>query len=158
MKKLLFAFLLFCLPALMSAQKGKTLSVIMNDGTSVYFLLDEQPRVTFVDDAVKIVSTTNETTIKRSLVKKFEFVDEIPTSVNEVEEEVAADRFELTGNSICIEGLAPGCAVRLYSIRGEMLVSAVADDNGSLTLSFESLPSGVYVVNYNETTIKFMKR
>ena len=91
-------------------------------------------------------------------MNKFEFVDEIPTSVNEVEKEVAADRFELTGNSICIEGLAPGCAARLYSIRGEMLVSAVADDNGSLTLSFESLPSGVYVVNYNETTIKFMKR
>lgn len=161
MKKLLFAFLLFCLPALMSAQKGKTLSVIMNDGTSVYFLLAEQPYVTFVDDAVRIVSSTNEATIKRSLVNKFEFVDEIPTSiedVEEVEDKVAADRFELSDNAIRFEGLSPGCAVRLYSIKGEMLMLDNAGNNGALTLSLEALPSGVYLVNYNETTIKFIKR
>ena len=161
MKKLIFAFLLFCFSASLFAQKGKTLSVIMNDGTSVYFLLAEQPYVTFVDDAVRIVSSTNEATIERALVNKFEFVDEIPTGIDDVEEvedKVAADRFELSDNAIRFEGLAPGCAIRLYSVKGEMLMSDIADNNGALTLSLEALPSGVYLVNYNETTIKFIKR
>lgn len=160
MKKLLFAFLLFCIPALMFAEKETNLRVLMKDGTSVYFLLKDRPIATFVGDMVKIVSSTDEAEIKRTLVDKFEFVDKVPTgieSVEEVEDEIANGRFELTQNSIRVEGLAPGCVVRLYSISGQIIASAAADDNGCVTLSLDALSSGIYLVNYNEITIKFIK-
>ena len=109
---------------------------------------------------VKIVSSTDEAEIKRTLVDKFEFVDKVPTgieSVEEVEDEIANGRFELTQNSIRVEGLAQGCVVRLYSISGQIIASAAADDNGSVTLSLDAMSSRIYLVNYNDITIKFIK-
>lgn len=158
MKKLLLLLLFF--PALMSAQKEKALVVNVSDGTAVYFLLEEKPLITFVDDAVKIVSATNEATIKRSLVKDFRFVDELPTGIEDLEdagENLDNGRYELSRNSIYIEGLSPGCIVRLFSLKGETIITETADEEGSVTISFDTLPSGIYVVNYNETAIKFIK-
>ena len=157
MRKLLFAFLLFCIPAFMHAQKDMALSVLMKDGTAVYFLLKERPIATFVDDMVKIESSTDEAQIKRTLVDRFEFTDELPTGIEDVEDEVADGRFELTKNFIRVEGLAPGCAERLYSVSGQMVMSVAADENGCATLSLDALASGIYLVNYNEITIKFIK-
>ena len=161
MKKLLFAFLLFCIPAFMNAEKETNLRVLMKDGTSVYFLLKDRPIATFVGDMVKIVSSTDEAEIKRTLVDKFEFVDKVPTgieSVEEVEDVVSRDRFEITDNAIRVEGLNPGCVVQLYSVNGLSIMSAVADESGCVTLSLDALASGIYLVNYNEVTIKFIKR
>lgn len=150
----------FCFPALMFAQKEKTLNVLMKDGTSVYFFLKELPIATFADDVVKIVSSTNEATIKRTLVEKFEFVDkQLPETndIEDIEEVIKNDRFEITDNAIRVEGLESGCVVRLYSINGQAIMSAVADDNGCVTLSLDALSSGIYLVNYNEITIKFIR-
>ena len=104
---LLCAFLLFCFPALMFAEKETNLRVLMKDGTSVYFLLKDRPIATFVGDMVKIVSSTDEAEIQRTLVDTFEFVDKVPTgieSVEEVEDEIENGRFELTANCIRVEG------------------------------------------------------
>ena len=149
--------MLFCFPAFIYAQKDMALSVLMKDGTAVYFLLKERPIATFVDDMVKIVSSTDEAEIKRALVEKFEFTDELPTGIEDVDDEVADGSFELTKNFIRVEGLVPGCAVRLYSVSGQMVLSATADENGCVTLSLDALASGIYLVNYNEITIKFIK-
>lgn len=158
MKKIFITLLLF-LPAMLFAKGEKVLAVYMNDETSVYFLLEEQPVITFVDDAVKIVSATNEATVKRANVKEFKFINDLPAGIEDVYEsgEVAKERFELSKSSIVIEGLAPGCVVRLLSVNGQAVKSVAAAENGTATVTFDALPSGVYVVNYNETSIKFVK-
>lgn len=161
MKNILFAFMLFCLSASVSAQEKSVLSVLMNDGTNVCFYLSEQPVVTFVEDAVKIVSDTEEALIERALVNRFEFLAEMPTGiedVEELEEKSARESFELAGNVISISGLSAGCVVKLYSINGQVLLSAVAGEDGKATLLLDSFSQGIYIVNYNETTIKFIKR
>ena len=86
MKKLIVLFLIFLLSASVYAQEKKVLGIYMNDGTMVCFHLNEQPVLTFVDDAVKIVSTSEEALIKRSLVDRFEFLAEVPTGINDVKE------------------------------------------------------------------------
>lgn len=161
MKNILFAFILFCLSASVSAQEKSVLSVLMNDGTNVCFYLSEQPVVTFVEDAVKIVSDTEEALIERALVNRFEFLAEMPTGiedVEELEEKSARESFELAGNVIITSGLSAGCVVKLYSINGQVLLSAVAGEDGKATLLLDSFSQGIYIVNYNETTIKFIKR
>ena len=158
MKNLFFTFLLFCFPMLMFAQKETVLNVLMKDGTSVFFFLNERPVVTFADDVVKIVSSANEATVKRTLVDKFEFQEKAQTGIEDVEEVVSRDRFEITDNAIRIEGMEPGCVVRLYSISGQAIMSAVADESGCVILPLDALASGIYLVNYNEVTIKFIKR
>ena len=63
----------------------------------------------------------------------------------------------LAGDAVYISGLTPGCKVQLLSVNGQVLASEVAGENGSVTLQLEALPSGIYLVNYYETTIKFIK-
>lgn len=76
MKKLLIIFMIFLLSASVYAQEKKVLGIYMTDGTMVCFLLNEKPVLAFVDDAVKVVSTSEEALIKRSLVDHFEFLAE----------------------------------------------------------------------------------
>lgn len=161
MKKQFFAFLIFCFSASMHAQEKKVFSVLMKDGTSVCFYLSEQPLVTFVDDAVKIESASEEALVKRSLVERFEFLAEMPTVIEDVEADNDAgirEGFELTGNAVVVNGLAAGCKVQLFSVDGKAMMFAVAAEDGNVTLSLDALSQGVYLVNYNETTIKFIKR
>ncbi len=147
------------MPAMLFAKGEKVLAVYMNDETSVYFLLEEQPVITFVDDAVKIVSASNNAELKRSNVKEFKFINELPAGIDDIydNDEVAKERFELSKNSIVIEGLVPGCVVRLFSVNGQAITSVAAAENGTAFVSLDALSSGVYVVNYNETSIKFVK-
>lgn len=160
MKKLLLLLMLFFCSVTMFAEGKDVLGVMMKDGTSVYFLLAEKPLITFQNDEVKIVSENDEATMKRALVDRFEFVAEVPTGIEDVEgldEKVASENLELTGDAVHISGLLPGCRVQLLSVNGQVLMSEVAGENGCVTLLLEALPSGVYLVNYYETTIKFIK-
>lgn len=160
MKKLLLLLMLFFCSVTMFAEGKDVLGVMMKDGTSVYFLLAEKPLITFQNDEVKIVSEKDEATMKRALVDRFEFVAKVPTGIEDVEEldeKVASENLELTGDAVHISGLLPGCRVQLLSVNGQVLMSEVASENGCVTLLLEALPSGVYLVNYYETTIKFIK-
>lgn len=162
MKKILFTFV-FLLLLLVSAHAGErsVLSVLMKDGTNVCFFLSEQPIVKFVGDDVKIVSTTQEATILRTLVDCFEFLDKMPTSIEIpkiADNEFTRDNVEIRDNAVSVSGLLAQGVVRLFSIKGQLLASVVADDNGRADLSLESLPVGIYLIHYNEATIKFIKR
>lgn len=162
MKKLFFAFMLFLFSVSMYAQKKNVLGVFMNDGTAVCFYLSEQPLVTFVDDNVKIVSASEEAMIKRSLVKRFEFLDAIPAGIEDVIEEEnngsVRENVEFTAETIHVSGLGAGRKVQVFSLNGILLMTGVAGNDGNVTFSLDSLSPGIYVINYNETTIKFIKR
>lgn len=161
MKKALFTLTFVLFAASIYAGTKSVLSVLMKDGTNVCFYLSEQPLVKFVGDDVKIVSTTEEATIARTLVDHFEFLDEMPTAIEEIE--VAEDKatgsyVELSGDGVSVSGLVSGGCVRLFSLKGQQLASTAADGDGHAHLSLQGLPAGIYLINYNETTIKFVKR
>ena len=159
MKKLLIIFMIFLLSASVYAQEKKVLGIYMTDGTMVCFLLNEKPVLTFVDDAVKVVSTSEEALIKRSLVDHFEFLAEVPTDINDVKENSGVgENVELDGDAIRVSGLPQGCKVQVYSVNGQAQITAVAGEDGNVTLHLGSLSKGIYLVNYNKTTIKFIKR
>ncbi len=158
MKNLLLSLLLLTFSALTFAQKKDVLGIFMKDGTSVYFLLEEKPLITFENTDVKVVSSADEAVLERSQVDRFEFVNEIPTAIEDVEEEVNREKCELTHNAIYLSGLAPGCKVQLFSIGGQSILATSANGDGTATITIDSLPAGIYLVNYNENTIKFIKQ
>ena len=151
--------MLFTFAATMFANEKNVLNIIMKDGTSVYFLLAEKPYITFRNDEMKIVSDTDEALVKRTLVERFEFVDEMPTGIEDVEEqdEQLRAKFRLDGDAVYITGLESGSKVVLYAMDGRVVNSSVAAADGCVTLSLNNLPSGIYIVKYNETAIKFIK-
>ncbi len=161
MKKTLLALTLLLLSSALYAGEKKVLSVFMTDGTNVSFYLKEQPLVTFVGDDVKIVSTTEEAVIARAQVDRFEFLTDMPAGIEEIEaddDETSRGNIEILKEAIYISGMTPNSRALLFSLKGQMLASATADGEGNASLSLESLPAGIYLINYNKTTIKFIKR
>ena len=161
MKKILFAFTVFLLSVASHAGERSVLSVLMKDGTNICFYLNERPLITFVDEDVMIVSDTEEATIPRVSVERFEFLDAMPTSIEDVEmtdDKTAVSHVELSDNGVSINGLKTDSQVRLYTLSGKQLASATANIDGCAYLSLQSLPTGIYLITYNQTPFKFLKR
>ncbi len=161
MKKLFFALTCTLFAASTYAVEKSVLSVLMKDGTNVCFYLSEQPLVKFAGDDVRIVSTTEEATVPRALVDHFEFLDKMPSAIEEIEvadDKAIRNHVVLSDDRVSVSGLSVGGSVRLFSLRGQQLSVTVADTDGHAHLSLQALPAGIYLINYNETTIKFVKR
>lgn len=161
MKKILFAFTVFLLSVASHAGERSVLSVLMKDGANICFYLNELPLITFVDEDVMIVSDTEVATIPRTLVERFEFLDAMPTSIEDVEmtdDKTTVSHVELSDNGVSINGLKTDSQVRLYTLSGKQLASATASIDGCAYLSLQSLPTGIYLITYNQTTFKFLKR
>lgn len=153
MKNRILLMLLLSFAVSASAQVHKALVVEMRDGSTASFPLAEKPRITFEGELMDIVSSAADMQLVRTDVRKYSFVD-AQTSVDEA---FASSEAVIYGNVIIISGVPDRTVVGVYSINGVVVMRAIAV-GGSSTLSLENLPAGLYIVNYNNTSIKFQKK
>ena len=156
MKNLILSVLLFFSALPCVAENKNTLVVHLTDGTSVSFLLAERPSVTFAGDSLRIVSSVAEAALLRCEVCRFEFVADAASSVVDVP--TASGECVISENLLSVSGLNAGATVRLYSLDGRLLRTAGASAAGVASLSTDGLSAGVYVINFNSTTLKFLKK
>lgn len=156
MKQITCLLLLLLLPiARLSAEGQTTLVVNFRDGTVISFQLSEQPRITFAGADMQVVSSNGEATFVRSEVKNYLF-DATTTAIDEV----ASDALALCVKEgvLTLAGLPAGCAVTIFTIDGKPVTTGRVDDDGTFALSLNSLPGGVYLINYNNKTIKYFRK
>lgn len=149
--KLLLLFLLFSIGV--NADEQSTLIVQLHDGSSASFVLGEHPKITFSGEVMNIVSETTSMEFKRSDVQKYHFSN-VPTSIEEVGEIPQA---VLSGNTLVVSGVVAATPVLIYNASGIEVLSATAF-NGRCIVSLDTLPFGLYIVTYNNTTFKFLKK
>lgn len=150
----LFISLLFMLLAFGAAAQN-SLVIYLTDGSSAVFPLTEQPKITFEGENFKVVAEQATIEMPRADVKTFKFEERDATAIDEVANE--ATSITTDGNSVTINGIAEGCAVRVFNTAGQVVIATTAS-NGSCSLSLEELVNGLYIINYNNTTIKFLKK
>ena len=63
----------------------------------------------------------------------------------------------LNGNAVFVNGLPDGANVTVYTVDGVEVLSSKAVD-GSCYVSLDALPNALYIINYNKTSIKFLKK
>lgn len=63
----------------------------------------------------------------------------------------------MTSDLLNISGLKAGQAVAVYDLKGAIALKAVVTD-GLTTLSLAALPSGAYIVNAGEHSVKIIKK
>lgn len=156
MKSRIFLLLFTLSLALPSWAEGfNALQLVFTSGKQVTVMLDDQPLVTFDDEAVVI------TTAKRILkctagdLQKFTYLNIDMQSIVDVTTDEA--RIAFTDAGISASHLAPLSEVGVYSVDGRLLAKAQVDASGSASVSFAAQQGTVYVVKTSVTTFKMTK-
>ena len=131
------------------------LHLIFKDGTSTWFLLTEQPVLTFTDTQLEVNSSTVSASYDFADIEEYRFADLTtalrPLSKNET-------RFVRQNNdNILIEG-CPAEAVSLYDLSGHRLAARMQQQSGGVSVSLRHLPAGIYLIRMNQQTIKVTKK
>lgn len=155
MRKVIFLLFFSFLSGFLYAQEELALCLSMRDGSSVIFFLNEKPKMTFVADSVKITSPLTQTKVKRSDVLDIKFKMDVPNNIEDVCENGTV---EIGRECIRVEKMEPYGIVSVYSVDGRVVMSEKADGNGLAVIQLHAIPSGIYLLNYNDMTIKFIKR
>lgn len=149
--KLLISFMLLFVCATAFAQSA--LVVELRDGSSATFLLAEKPRVTFAGGQMDIVSSSASMEINRCDVKNWHF-SALPTSIDNAAVDAKA---MLEGNNLVISGISEETTITLYTVSGAVVKRSTVI-NGNCIIPLDGLTAGVYLVRYNNTTFKFLKK
>ena len=131
------------------------IKVILSDGSSMVFLIDEDPVAKFIDDALVIKSKEKEMTVNLndgSFVQVLFIGNE--TAISEVRNGVAPI-FHITDEGLEESHLMANSDIYLYDVRGILIAKAVADQEGRVKIPLND--DGVYIVKTSVTTIKIRK-
>ena len=135
------------------AEEQSYLVVYLHDGSSASFQLAEHPKITFSGEVMSVASATSSMEFNLSDVKNYLFSN-VPTSINEVSEEFKAT---VSDNTLTISGVSDATVVRIYNASGIEVLNATATA-GSCFVSLHTLPCGLYIVTYNNTAFKILKK
>ena len=138
-----------------SATADNTVLVVeLRDGNTANFLLADKPKITFTAQLMNIDSESFSMEFDRSDVKMYRFVnDDVTTSV----ETPAKPDAKVAYNTLLLSGLDEGTEIVIYNINGMVVKQASAVD-GNCSVSLDGLATGAYIVTFNNTTFKFLKR
>lgn len=153
--RIFFSVILFLFSVVSYSQEKEIMLVRMNDGTTLNFSLKEKPLLTFDAECVVISSPKTTASLARVDVDGVYFVSAVQT---DIATPVAPDAPTLNGESFCVTGLERGTAVKVYSIKGEEVLSVMPDASGTAVTSLSTLEQGLYVIEYSGVTFKVMKR
>lgn len=156
MKKCKILFLLlvfFCLRAAAGVD-NIILVVELNDGSHANFLLADKPKITFSVEQMNIVSENLSMEFERSDIKMYRFAGDASAAVCNTPAESKA---VVENNTLILSGVADGTAITICSVNGA-IVKQSTSVAGRCTLPLYDLANGYYLVRYNNTAFKFLKK
>ena len=152
-KVLLLAVLCLCSSAIKA--DDMVLQVWLADGQTMSINLSEEPRTTYSDGNLVIMTTKTTVTFPLEKVKKFTYRD-ASNGINQPNVVKAA--FSADGETLSFSDLKSGTTILLYNVAGQLLRSVTPDSGNRAVVSVSQLPTGVYVVKMNDATYKITKR
>lgn len=157
MNKKLFAIaaVAFLMGQAVWADERNALVVHLKDGTSTTFLLDDEPRATFSDGALKVVSSSLSMEFPREEVLRFTYGYSDAKGMPMLPAETFSGVIE--NDVFCLSGLNSNVVVRLFSVDGKLLSEVRTNGDGKVNIPLEAYPSGVYVLQSKGFIHKFTK-
>lgn len=151
----LLAVAAFCaITASVQSETFKGMLISKTDGSTVALDMASDMETTVVDNnLVFSKGGTDVVTVPVAQVKTWKFST---TSVTGLSEVAVAEQMQLVGKTVIIDGLKAATPVQVISASGQTVLSTVA--TGRCELSLEGLAAGVYVISYNNQTLKIAVR
>ena len=152
-KQILVIFAMFLMEQSAVAEKCNALVVHLKDGTSTTFLLDDEPRATFSDGMLKVVSSSLSMDFSREEVLRFTYGYSEAKGIAMFPAESFSGVIE--DEVFCLSGLNADVAVRLFSVDGKMLSEVRTGRDGKVNIPLDAYPSGVYMLQTKGIIHKF---
>lgn len=151
----LLAVAAFCaITASVQSETFKGMLISKTDGSTVALDMASDMETTVVDNNLVFSKVgTDAVTVPVAQVKTWKFST---TSVTGLSEVAVAEQMQLVGKTVIIDGLKAATPVQVISASGQTVLSTVA--TGRCELSLEGLAAGVYVISYNNQTLKIAVR
>ena len=135
---------------------GTAIKLMLSDGNSHLFLLEDEPYARFIGDTLVISSKKNEINIilDSGNIVKVVYIDDVPSSVDELKE-MNLPSFLINEFGITVMGLEPKTNVFIYDLKGVLVSKAVVERDGSIQIPING--TGIYVVKTEVSSFKIMK-
>lgn len=130
------------------------LVVNAKDGTKTTFALTEEPKITFSEGELSVVSSSRAFSISLAAIQNYAFSEE-STGIDEV---IKDGRFKLENGFVVVNGLSAGSKVSAYMQDGKLIRESKADSNGMTVFDLSGLPKGILILQSNKTSIKVINR
>ena len=143
--------ILICTLALLASvsASARSLVLVLNDSTKIYFLLNDKPVLRMEKGKVLIDTQTF----------SFEDVDRFYISQTDdpsgIEAVMAEKQLKFEGNSLVVEG---DKVVEIYAVNGVKMKAKVSKAAGMTTVDTGNLAKGTYVVKVGKVSLKFVKK
>ncbi len=153
--KLLLLITTFCLNLSLLAEERDCLLVHFNNGSKMFFLLKDSPKVLFDNSLVSIGIEQ----YQFENIRKYTFgnSENIGTSISLPKE--AGGNFRVENGVLYITTTEADKSVRIYTIDGkEIPISHKAAPNGLISINLSSYGCGVYLLQVGNETLKISVR
>ena len=143
--------ILICTLALLASvsASARSLVLVLNDSTKIYFLLNDKPVLRMEKGKVLIDTQTF----------SFEDVDRFYISQTDdpsgIEAVMAEKQLKFEGNSLVVEG---DKVVEIYAVNGVKMKAKVSKAAGMTTVDTGNLAKGTSVVKVGKVSFKFVKK
>lgn len=139
-----------------AASEGYSLLVNTKDGNVVKYAFEYTPEVTFDGDEMVVIDEDLAEGMRFNIADILNLSIEKPTVG--VENVTKADlTVAVTKQSLSVSGLKEGAIVCIYNMSGARVASAVAGNDGSVTIAVDNLGSGVFAATMPGNTFKFIR-
>lgn len=128
--------------------------IYLMDGTNLTCLLSDKPTIKFSTTDLIVSSDNASFTIPLNNLNKFGFESK-SSSISVIEPEKI--NYTVFENRIIINNLAMGAPVKIINIDGKSVFERVnRDERGDMEISIGAFTPGVYLLNINSSTAKFV--
>ena len=132
---------------------GVTLVLHHADGTTTDVELATMPHLQLTDDKMTLTSEGVSQEFSKADIVRFTFKN-VVTGINDV---TASTRYRMDGDRVTFYNITSTDRISVYNANGMRLPVSLSANGTATILSLSSLGAGVYLVNVNGKTIKFVK-
>ena len=155
MKRIIIAMLLSVLPyGVCLADGARFLVVNSKDGTKTTFALADEPKISFVDGELSIVSNSKKFAMNIANVRNYTFAEE-STGIGKV---IKNGNVKVENGCVIFSGMTAGSKVSAYTQDGRLIKECTANANGTAFIDLSILPKGIVILHSSKTNIKVLNR
>lgn len=120
--------------------------------------LEERPEVKIGETVFTLHSAKHTVEYQADNILYFTLQDAAVNDPDGISLPEATSKMQFKEGELQLTGCTPNSAVSVYDMAGLLVQTVQTDANGNLSLSLNSLRSGIYIIRTNNTTFKIQKR